>query len=240
MTHSIQIFAHRGASGHALENSFKAFNKAIIQKADGIELDLQVSKDGEIFVYHDLNLKRLAGIDRFFSDCLANEISDLRLGSRFFRKFSRYKIPKFSDFIKWHNEHPILLNIELKETFIKNPESLISWLKNIHLPKGSHISSFYPELLKIVKQTRPDIETAILVTKQFKWDELEKLDYADAIHANKKYYKSIYLDAAAKVNKKMRFYSITGEESYVKNPHPIVVGWITDYPLKLAHAIGRK
>lgn len=240
MKQSVKIFAHRGASGHAFENSFNAFNEAITQKADGIEIDLQCSKDGQIFVFHDLHLKRLAGIDRFFYDCLAEEITEYRLGRRFFRKFSSLKIPTIDEMMAWNQQFQIPLNVELKETLLTNSAPLISWLENVELPEGSHFSSFYPELLQFVKEIRPEFETAILVKKDFNWNELDRLKYVDSIHANKKYYKQKILNSAAVAGKKMRFYAITGDEDFIKNPHPVVVGWITDYPQKLARAIGRK
>jgi glycerophosphoryl diester phosphodiesterase len=240
MKQSVKIFAHRGASGHAFENSFKAFNEAISQKADGIEIDLQCSKDGQIFVFHDLHLKRLTGINRFFHDCLAEEITEYHLGRRFLRIFSSLKIPTIEEMMAWNTTYQIPLNVELKESLLTSSDALIAWLKDVELPEGSHFSSFHPELLQIVKDTRPEFETAILVKKSFNWNELDQLDYADSIHANKKYYTQKFLKAAAEAGKKMRFYAITGDEDFIKNPHPVVDGWITDYPKKLARAIGRK
>jgi glycerophosphoryl diester phosphodiesterase len=240
MGNSIKIFAHRGASGHAFENSFKAFDKAIHQKADGIEMDLQCSKDGQLFVFHDVNFKRLAGINAFVYNSLAEEIAEYRLGRRFLRRFSKLRIPKIEEFMEWVEINPVPLNIELKESLLKYPEVLITWLIDVELPEGSHFSSFFPELLQIVKQVRPEMETAILVTKLFKWEELKHLDYVDAVHASKKYYKRLYLTTCAEANRPMRFYGITGEEDFIKNPHPIVVGWITDYPKKVAQAIAKK
>lgn len=49
----IKVWAHRGASGYAPENTMDAFRKAIEMKADGIELDVNLTKDGEVVVIHD-------------------------------------------------------------------------------------------------------------------------------------------------------------------------------------------
>jgi glycerophosphoryl diester phosphodiesterase len=54
------LFAHRGASAHAPENTLAAFSLALEHGADGIELDAKVSADGEVFVLHDATLKRLS------------------------------------------------------------------------------------------------------------------------------------------------------------------------------------
>ena len=50
-----KIFAHRGASAYAPENTMEAFHLAAKQGADGIELDVHVTKDGEVVVTHDEN-----------------------------------------------------------------------------------------------------------------------------------------------------------------------------------------
>ena len=52
----MKIWAHRGASGYAPENTMEAFSEAVRRKADGIELDVQLTKDGEIVVIHDEKL----------------------------------------------------------------------------------------------------------------------------------------------------------------------------------------
>ena len=54
------VWAHRGASGYAPENTIPAFQKAIEMGADGIELDVQLTKDGELVVVYDETLERVS------------------------------------------------------------------------------------------------------------------------------------------------------------------------------------
>ena len=63
MENKPSIFAHRGASGYAPENSFSAFDLALNQNADGIECDIQFSKDGIPVLWHDYDLERI-GLSR--------------------------------------------------------------------------------------------------------------------------------------------------------------------------------
>ena len=56
-----KIYAHRGASGYAPENTLRAFALAADMGADGVELDVQISKDGRLVVFHDDELSRLTG-----------------------------------------------------------------------------------------------------------------------------------------------------------------------------------
>lgn len=234
MTKRIPIFAHRGASGYTLENTFKAFEKARKLGADGIELDVQCTKDNVLVVYHDFNLFRLTGVKKNIIDCTYDEISNFPLGKPLLRRLSKERIPTLKQVIEWANKCKMPLNIELKESLLTNQKPLKDMLQRVVLPEGSHFSSFHDELLRIVKMQRPEFETAFIVTKAFNWNDLITSTYFDAVHANKKYYKAKYLEVCEKANKGIRFYAINGAESFLYDPHPLVIGWITDFPDRVA------
>lgn len=236
MTNSIPIFAHRGASGYALENTFKAFEKARKLGADGVEIDIQLTKDDELIVYHDLDLFRLTRKRKKINDCSYKELLNYPIGKHFFRKYSKERIPTFQQVVEWADLYKLPLNVELKESFLQNSEPLIKALQRVVLPKGSHFSSFHDELLRIVKMQRPDFQTALIVTKKFDWNTLESLSHIDVIHANKKYYKPSTFVAIERAKKGIRFYSVNGKEPFLRNPHPSIIGWITDYPDRVAKA----
>lgn len=224
------IFAHRGASGYSFENTLEAFEKAKELGADGIEIDVQQSSDFEYFVIHDNLLVRLAGIKRFVFESTADEIKQVRLGKPFYRLFSKKRIPLLSDVLIWAKEQQMPINLELKETLLENLPHFEQMIAQIELPEGSHISSFHNELLVIVKRVRPDIETALLITKKTPIQEIVHYPHIDTIHANKKYYTRQFLNVLSVADKKVRFYNIDGSEPYLVDPHPAVIGWITDYP----------
>lgn len=224
------IFAHRGASGYSFENTFEAFEKAKELGADGIEIDVQQSSDFQYFVVHDNLLTRLAGIKRFVFESTADEIKQIRLGKRFLRLFSKKRIPLLSDVLIWANEQQMPINLELKETLLENLAHFEQVVATLQLPAGSHVSSFHNELLMIVKRVRPDIETALIITKKTPIQEIVLYPHIDTIHANKKYYTRQFLNALSIEGKKVRFYNIDGSEPYLEDPHPAVIGWITDYP----------
>ena len=69
----IKVWAHRGASGYAPENTMDAFQKAIEMKADGIELDVHLTKDGEVVVIHDEVLDRVSDGTGRVQDFTCNE-----------------------------------------------------------------------------------------------------------------------------------------------------------------------
>ena len=97
---NIPVYAHRGVAHNTVENSMKAFKKAIKLGADGIELDLQLSADGVPFVTHDIDFFRLAGNSRRITDMLAEEVLQLKLGRVFYRKFFYTRVVSFDEFIQ--------------------------------------------------------------------------------------------------------------------------------------------
>ena len=225
------VFAHRGASANAIENSLEAFDLALEMKADGIELDIQTTKDNIPIVVHDLNLRRLTGKNGLVSSLSLEEIKRLRVGKIFVRRLKGPRILTLDEFLAWHKNHLVPINVELKESFLENEKALkiaVEKCKNID---ELHFSSFHPELLEKAKRFAPNIETALIATKFLDWDELDQIPYIDTIHANKsRYYKERYLDACLRQGKRCRFYNINGNEKYIASPHKAVIGWITDYP----------
>ena len=228
------IFAHRGASGARFENTMKAFELAVVQGADGIELDVQVTEDGVLFVIHDLVLSRLAGIRRSISSMTGVEVKRIRVGRKYTRLFVGHKIPTLIEVVSFCQSHHLALNVELKETVSERPEFIKQILDIVTHVEEVHISSFDYELLEMVKKINSQIETAYLLRKNVvDWSNLEQYTYADGFHLHKRLLKEPYLNNLILSGKKIRVYGITGIEPIVLNSPPYIDGWITDYPDRL-------
>src|SRR5688500_6878111 len=72
-----RIVAHRGASFEAPENTISAFKRAWALGVEGVELDVRVTKDGEVVVFHDATTKRIGGVDRPVADQTLAELRTL-------------------------------------------------------------------------------------------------------------------------------------------------------------------
>ena len=77
------VIAHRGASGYAPENTMPAFEKALEMGAEGIELDVHLTKDGEIVVIHDHTIDRTSNGTGMVGQFTLEEIKQLDFGSWF-------------------------------------------------------------------------------------------------------------------------------------------------------------
>ncbi|MBQ0138109.1 MAG: glycerophosphodiester phosphodiesterase [Kurthia sp.] len=228
---NIPIYAHRGYVKKARENSLQAMKDAMKTAAFGIEFDLQLTKDRVAIVTHDLNMKPLIGISAQTNELTLAEILRKKV------KGDKAPILQFSELLSWVNEHNIPMNIELKESFIGRPSDIeVIVKKTMHL-EHIHFSSFHDDVLQVVKKVNPSAEVAFIPTKKFDWSNLVNMDWLDVLHVNKnRYYKPQYFKQAEIANKKLRFYGVVGKEPYISNPHPVIIGWITDEPNRIAIA----
>lgn len=230
--HNIEIYSHRGDSASALENTWKAFRRAC-ELGVGIELDVQITKDGVVLVYHDDNLKRLSGRNLKIAEIDYEKIKDLKIGKRGRRKFSTDRIPLAYEVFHWAKEKAVPLNIEIKESFALHPDgprilsAMLEGLKTVHL------SSFNAEILREMKKLKPDIETAIVLKRNFSIKLLDKLTWIDSVHLHKRLYSDNLLTGLKNMEKTIRIYGIVGTEKIVKQPSQNVSGIITDYPAKI-------
>ena len=78
------IIAHRGYSARAPENTLAAFEMAMADGADGVEFDVQLSKDGVPVVIHDFDLERVAGRAEKVAGLTAEELAAVNVGDRFY------------------------------------------------------------------------------------------------------------------------------------------------------------
>ena len=89
----MKIIAHRGASGHAPENTLAAFRMAWDVGADGIEMDVRLSRDGRIMVHHDSNTKRTAGLALDLAATDSAKLRELDVGRWRALRFAGERIP---------------------------------------------------------------------------------------------------------------------------------------------------
>jgi glycerophosphoryl diester phosphodiesterase len=77
-----RIIAHRGASADAPENTVPAFKRAFELGAEGVELDVRVTRDNQVVVFHDESTKRLTGIDKLVADQTLAELRKLKVNKQ--------------------------------------------------------------------------------------------------------------------------------------------------------------
>ena len=146
--HAPLVIAHRGASAYAPENTVAAFVKAVEMKADAIELDAKLLKDGSIIVLHDATLDRTTNGNGPVNRYTYDEIKGLDAGSHFSTQFSYEHIPTLDTIFKFIGGE-ILINLELTnyaEPWDRLPIKVIQLVRRYQLQKKVLLSSFtFPE-----------------------------------------------------------------------------------------------
>ena len=107
------IWGHRGASGYAPENTLASFAKAAEMKADGIELDIQLTKDGQIVVCHDEFIDRTSTGKGFLKDYTLAELRQFDF-SKVMPDAPWADIPLMSEVFELIRPTDLTINIELK------------------------------------------------------------------------------------------------------------------------------
>ena len=148
---------HRGVKGIKLENTLESIMEAVSLGFDMAEIDIQMTKDSKIIVFHDYDLKRLFGSDKKISELTYEELSEITT-----------KIPLLKDVIKSIKDKNMELNIEIKELFQKKEiiEELIHILEIYSFKERVLISSFDHVILREIKEKEESLKTAVLVASR--------------------------------------------------------------------------
>lgn len=165
MEKTTEIFAHRGYSTAYPENTMIAFIAAEKLGVDGIEIDVQLSKDEQLVVIHDLTLERTTSGKGKVLDYPIAELKKLSAGSWFSLGFQNERIPLLEEVLKWATKNSLKINIELKSTASQRKKII---LKIVEVIKGSSLehrvilSSFDHELIHQLARKLPQVQTAAI------------------------------------------------------------------------------
>lgn len=170
-----QVWAHRGASHDAPENTMAAFRKAVEMGADGIELDVQMTRDGEVVVIHDENINRTSNGKGCVKDMTLEELKQYDFSYNF-SKYRGEKIPTLKEVLNLVLNQGLTVNIELKNSHIRYEgmeEKVINLIEQMNLQAFVIYSSFNYESLQQIKSLNHKAKTGLIYSK----GKLEAINY---------------------------------------------------------------
>jgi glycerophosphoryl diester phosphodiesterase len=144
---------HRGARAYEVENTIESFKKAVELGANAIELDVRQSKDRELIVCHDENLKRVFGIDLRVHEAPLAEL----------KKSSENRIPSLGEALRFIGEKVDKILVELKET--GHEKRVLDEVNKAKQQDRVIIVSFHEEALAVVRKLDKMIEIGLIYTK---------------------------------------------------------------------------
>lgn len=158
------VVAHRGYSSKAPENTMAAFELALDVGCDGLELDVHLTKDGEVIVVHDHTLERTSNGTGIVEKHTLAELQKLDAGSWFAPEFKGERLPSLREVCELVKDKELLFNVELKvaQGYEQLNQKVLELLNEYDLHERTVISSFNHYALVHFKEISPQTRTGIL------------------------------------------------------------------------------
>lgn len=224
--------AHRGSSYEAPENTMLAFENAVKATADYIELDVHETKDGEIVVIHDDNLKRTTGVNKKVYNMTYDEIKDLDAGSYFGdeEEFKKCRIPTLEEVMSY-TKGKIKLNIEIKLSAYEPDlvEGVAALIEKYDYKDECYVTSMNYKALTEIKEINEEIKTGYILYSAY--GNYYNIDNVDAFSINFSYINKNVVDAIHYRGKQLFVWTINDRKTAEKMVAMGVDAVITDNPV---------
>lgn len=183
MTAHLDVIGHRGLRRHAPENTIAAFEAAAELGVDGVEFDVQLTRDGVPVVLHDETVDRTTDGTGRVDGLTAAELARLDAGSWFSEGFRGEPVPTLADVLDWARTNTLTLHLELKDAPTMSGDGLVgavaAAVEDAALWERTILSSYQHERLVEASRFRPGVRTAIL----FDFGLYEPWDYVRSVGA---------------------------------------------------------
>lgn len=230
------IFAHRGASAHAPENTIAAFEMALEEHADAIELDVKLSADGHVVVIHDMTVDRTTGAHGRVRDLSLADLRALGAGSFFSEKFQNEKIPTLEQVFEALGKRTFI-NVEL--TNYNSPrdhlvESVCTLVKRFGLQERVMFSSFFALNLSKARSILPEVPRGLLAFNGLLGAWARSFGFAfgkyQALHPNLKDTTRRQIQRVHRLKRRVHVWTVNEAEDMRRMFHWGVDGIFTDEP----------
>ncbi|MDB5055645.1 MAG: glycerophosphoryl diester phosphodiesterase [Bacilli bacterium] len=234
--HKTMVIGHRGAAGEAPENTMVSFQLALKQGAEGIELDVHLSKEGEIVVCHDATLDRTTNGQGYIFEKEVVEIKRYDAGSWFSEQYLGETVPLLAEVFDQVPDG-ILINVEIKYAYHGRMETqLIDFLRKRKRMENVVISSFDHKCLQRIKKMEPKVKIGLLYAANL----VDHAGYANqlgvdvfSIHPHYQLIEKEDVQKAKALGIRTFPYTVNSLEEFRKMVEYGVSGIITDYPARL-------
>jgi glycerophosphoryl diester phosphodiesterase len=159
-----RVFGHRGAMGHAPENTMASFELAVAQGADAIELDVHLTADDEVVVIHDHRLERTTDGRGIVRELTLEEVRAADAGARFDARFAGQRVPTLDEVLAWARDRCIL-DVEIKGGPAPYPgieARVIDLIRRHEMQDRVLVISFDHPTVRRVKELAPELAAGVL------------------------------------------------------------------------------
>lgn len=236
----MKIFAHRGSSGTHPENTLAAFRAAAALPIDGVEIDVHLTKDGEVVVIHDEKINRTTDGKGYVKDMTLEELKQVDAGSWFSEEWRGERIPTLDEVFEVFKGTSHRLNIEIKSDIFPYDglvDQVLKLAAKRDLGDRLLLSSFnHEDVLQVCRDT--ELKSAILTSQIY----VDVYDYARVIGT-----KQIHVSLPAAFRRMTTDALIKGATVYVYTVNKLeyveqlkqigIHGIFTDYPERMLESL---
>ncbi|MBP1357421.1 MAG: glycerophosphodiester phosphodiesterase [Sulfolobus sp.] len=240
---AVLVFAHRGASGYAPENTISAFKLAKEMGADGIETDIHMTKDKKIVLIHDETVDRTTNGKGYVKDFTLEEIKKLDAGIKKGEKWKGERIPTLEELLELFTDMYLKLEIKKGGDYYPGIEEQVVKLITLYgIEDTAQVISFNAQSLRRVKEIKKSITTGYITFKNLRESVVTaKKIGADWIHIE---YRSIDENIAKLIKREgllLGVWTVDNPNDAQKIVERYEVNDITtNYPDMILKALGRK
>ncbi len=237
--HKLIITGHRGASGWAPENTLASFKKAMEIGADYSELDVQLSKDGQVVLLHDATLDRTTTGKGPIAEWNLADLKTLDAGSWFDEKFKGEPLPTLQEVVDLV-KGKMKLNIEIKVSEFNRElaDKVVALVRTNNFQNECMITSFNQPTMEYVREKAPELQVGLIFGK--KYDDSVFSGNWDVLSSNKANIDQKFMKKAHDSGKKVHVWTVNDEKEMQDLIELGVDGIITNYPDLLKKVLAQR
>ncbi|NLI70430.1 MAG: glycerophosphodiester phosphodiesterase [Firmicutes bacterium] len=242
----MMILGHRGSPREAPENTIPSFLTALERGADGIELDVTLSRDKALIIIHDYTLSRTTDGRGLAARRTLEQLKSLDAGSYFSRQFAGTRIPTLQEVIEALGRKAFIM-IEIKTSLVganmETADAVAAVVARHDLYKRVVVSSFNPFALVRTRKTDPHIPVGLLHFPLVP-SLLQRGSFADMVrpavlHPHHRLVNRKYMEQARMLGCRVIPWTVNAEEDLNRMMQMGVDGVITDYPGRIRKVLAK-
>jgi glycerophosphoryl diester phosphodiesterase len=237
------VFGHRGAKAYAPMNTLPAFELAAQQGADGVELDVQFSKDRALVVIHDFTVDSTTNGEGRVRDMTLAQLKELDAGSWFGDAFKDTRIPTLDEVFEAVGNH-LFINVEIKVESNSTDgieQAVADLIARRNVQRRVIVSSFDLPVLERLRKIAPGIPIGFLhfnLLREAEISRLRDLDF-EAIHPHHLLIDSEYMAWAHTNGYRVNTWTVNEHDRALELRNLGVAAVISDNPDVILNALGR-
>ncbi|WP_342498910.1 glycerophosphodiester phosphodiesterase family protein [Bacillus sp. FSL R5-0820] len=230
------IIAHRGSSSAAPENTIAAFDVAVEQGADYIELDVQMTMDQHVVVIHDDTVDRTTNGNGLVKSYTLDQLKKLDAGSWFDQQYTNERIPTLQEILERYSQRiGILIEIKHPKRQIGIEKAVARIINRFSYSRHIIIQSFDVHALQRIKAFAPSLRTALIIKPDaFKLTKRKLTTYssfANGLNMKKTMINRWWIDRIHSFGMEVFIWTVKDQKTADRIKKYPIDGVVTDNPL---------